>query len=186
MNERAREQVNERAVAAGICRILDEGTQYLPWRVSERLAAARAQALARVIVPAPNPARAMKGGLNVGMAGGIGAASGLPAGAAGFMSSGASKPASASVRVEATRVEPRRSLGPTSGVLDGWSRRRRVFATALPIALMLVGFVLVDFAQQEQSANELLEVDSALLTDEVPLVAYADRGFGVFIRNTRQ
>jgi len=39
---------------------------------------------------------------------------------------------------------------------------------------------------QEQSAAELAEVDSALLTDDVPLVAYADRGFGVYIKNTRR
>ena len=161
MNTRANEHVNERALANSICRVLDEGTQHLPWRVTERLAAARAKALSRVIVPAPRTfARAESGSTT----------SGLPAGATAFVS----KPS--------TPATPQ-PLGPAP---LGWSLRRRVFATALPIAMMLVGFVMVDIAQQEQSTNELLEVDSALLTDEVPLVAYADRGFGVFIKNTRQ
>ncbi|MGE0310477.1 MAG: DUF3619 family protein [Lautropia sp.] len=153
MNERAIEQANERATAAGICRLLDEGTAHLPWRVTERLAAARAQALARVIPPAP------------------------------VRVSGASQARSAGTAVP--RPAPRLPADGGSAAL-GWSLRRRIVSTALPIALMLAGFVMIDIAQQEQSANDLLEVDSALLTDEVPLVAYADRGFGVFIKNTRQ
>lgn len=147
MNEHARELANERVVAARICRILDDGTEQLPWRVSQRLATARAQALSRVVDPAPVDA-------------------GRGATRAGNLQAGA-------------RRDPR-------GASMGWSLRRRMLATALPIAMMLVGFVFVDIAQQEQSATDLLEVDSALLTDELPLVAYADRGFGVFIKNTRQ
>ncbi len=157
-------------MAAGICRLLDEGTQRLPWRVTERLAAARAQALSRVIVPAPVRS--------------AGAMAGLPSGAAAFHAAPtASTRSTAGVPAGARAAFTRTSGGSGPG---GWSLRRRVFATALPIAMMLVGFVLVDIAQQEQSTNDLLEVDSALLTDEVPLVAYADRGFGVFIKNTRQ
>ena len=62
----------------------------------------------------------------------------------------------------------------------------RVGATAVPLLLLIVGVLMVDTVQQEQSVAELAEVDSALLTDDVPLVAYADHGFGVYIQNTRR
>ncbi len=62
----------------------------------------------------------------------------------------------------------------------------RVAVTAVPLLVLAVGVVVVDAVHQEQSAAELAEVDSALLTDDVPLVAYADRGFGVYIKNTRR
>lgn len=62
----------------------------------------------------------------------------------------------------------------------------RVGATAIPLLLLVVGVFVVDTVQQEQSVADLAEVDSALLTDDVPLVAYADHGFGVYIKNTRR
>lgn len=62
----------------------------------------------------------------------------------------------------------------------------RVAATAIPLLLLIVGLIVVDTVQQEQSVADLAEVDSALLTDDVPLVAYADHGFGVYIKNTRR
>lgn len=61
----------------------------------------------------------------------------------------------------------------------------RLAATALPL-LLVAGIFLVDVVHEEQSAAELAEVDAALLTDDVPLVAYADHGFGVYIQNSRR
>jgi hypothetical protein len=61
----------------------------------------------------------------------------------------------------------------------------RLAAIAAPL-LLLVGIFLADVVHQEQSAAELAEVDAALLTDDVPLVAYADHGFGVYIKNSRR
>ena len=62
----------------------------------------------------------------------------------------------------------------------------RLGVTATPALLLIAGLVVGDAIQQDQSAEELAEVDSALLTDEVPLMAYADHGFGVYLRNTRR
>lgn len=62
----------------------------------------------------------------------------------------------------------------------------RISATAVPALLLVLGVFLVDTVQQEQSVEEIAEIDSALLTDELPLVAYADHGFGVYINNTRR
>jgi hypothetical protein len=61
----------------------------------------------------------------------------------------------------------------------------RLAAMAAPL-LLVAGIFLVDIVEQEQSAAELAEVDAALLTDDVPLVAYADHGFGVYIQNSRR
>jgi hypothetical protein len=62
----------------------------------------------------------------------------------------------------------------------------RLSATAVPALLLVLGVFLVDAVQQEQSVEEIAEIDSALLTDDLPLVAYADHGFGVYIKNTRR
>ena len=140
--------MNEQAEALKICRHLERATEHLPYRVTERLAAARAAALARVAAaPAESVALA-------------------PA-----------HPAAAPVARE-KRVEKRAQRSAPLW----W----RIAATAVPLVLLAVGVVVVDTVRQEQSAAELAEVDSALLTDDVPLVAYADHGFGVYIQNTRR
>lgn len=140
--------MNEQAEALKICRHLERATEHLPYRVTERLAAARAAALARV---AAAPAES---------------ASHAPAHAA------------AAPVAREKRVEKR-----AEGSAPLWWR---IAATAVPLVLLAVGVVVVDTVRQEQSAAELAEVDSALLTDDVPLVAYADHGFGVYIKNTRR
>ena len=124
--------MKEQAQATKICRYLDQGTDQLPYRVLERLAASRAAALAKVAPPSQSRAAA------------------------------------------------------TVARNDPPSLWWRVAATTVPLLLLIVGVFMVDTVQQEQSVAELAEVDSALLTDDVPLVAYADHGFGVYIQNSRR
>jgi hypothetical protein len=62
----------------------------------------------------------------------------------------------------------------------------RLAATAVPLLVLVAGVFMVDTVEQEQSVAELAEIDSALLTDDLPLVAYADHGFGVYLKNTRR
>jgi len=76
---------------------------------------------------------------------------------------------------------PREKPAP-EGATPWWLR---LAAIAAPL-LLVAGIFLVDVVHQEQSAAELAEVDAALLTDDVPLVAYADHGFGVYIKNSRR
>ncbi len=90
--------------------------------------------------------------------------------------------AAALERVE-SRSKPRSPAATDGSPAPLW---RRVVATAAPLLLLVVGVFLVASVQQEQSVAELAEVDSALLTDEIPLVAYADHGFGVYLKNTRR
>ncbi len=62
----------------------------------------------------------------------------------------------------------------------------QIGAAAAPAALVLASLLVGDAMHQEQNAQELAEVDSALLTDDVPLMAYADHGFGVYLKNSRR
>jgi anti-sigma factor RsiW len=129
--------MNEQAQASKICRYLDQGSDQLSYRVQERLAAARAAALAKVVSPT----------------------------------------------VETPVIPPvAREPVPAEEASPWWWR---LAATAVPL-LLVAGIFLVDLVHQEQSAAELAEVDAALLTDDVPLVAYADHGFGVYIQNSRR
>jgi hypothetical protein len=135
--------LKEQAQATKICRYLDEGAEQLSYRVAQRLAAARAAAVAKVAED-PQP--------------------------------GADP--------SPTRMPP--THVPLSQHQPGAPLWWRVAVTLVPVLLLVVGVVVVDTVHEEQSAAELAEVDSALLTDDVPLVAYADRGFGVYIKNTRR
>ena len=58
-----------------------------------------------------------------------------------------------------------------------WAR----FASALPLIALLVGLVTINSVLNDDRANEIAEVDSALLTDDLPPSAYADPGFTQFL-----
>ena len=129
-------EIAEMRTAHAIRRILDDGTEQLPARVTDRLASAREQALARVL-DTPDP----------------------------------------------IRIRPSNRLVPESGKPIGL--RWQLGALAVSAVMLASVFILVDTMKEEQSVEDLAEVDSALLTDDLPLDAWADRGFGVYLVNTR-
>ena len=49
----------------------------------------------------------------------------------------------------------------------------------------MVGLVSIHFIQNERRANEIAEIDSALLMDELPPAAYTDPGFVQFLKAKR-
>ena len=57
---------------------------------------------------------------------------------------------------------------------------------ALPILFVVAGMFGVSHWTDHQRADEVAEVDAAMLTDDLPISLYADRGFGVFIKNSNQ
>lgn len=59
-----------------------------------------------------------------------------------------------------------------------WGR----MAAVLPLIALVAGLVAINMVQSEERANELAEVDAALLTDDLPPAAYADPGFAQFLR----
>jgi hypothetical protein len=55
-------------------------------------------------------------------------------------------------------------------------------ASLLPLLALVVGLVTIKYLQDERRASEVAEVDTALLTDELPPAAYTDPGFLRFLR----
>jgi len=54
----------------------------------------------------------------------------------------------------------------------------------LPTALLVAGLVAIYSWQQEQGAADIEELDAQLLTDDLPIDAYLDRGFEAWLKKT--
>ena len=61
-----------------------------------------------------------------------------------------------------------------------WSR----LAAALPLLALVVGLIAINVIQDDNRANELAEIDAALLLDDLPPAAYADPGFLQFLKTS--
>ena len=62
-----------------------------------------------------------------------------------------------------------------------WNR----LASFLPLVVLVVGLVAIPALQNDFRANEIAEIDAALLTDDLPPVAFTDPGFAEFIKSRR-
>jgi hypothetical protein len=58
--------------------------------------------------------------------------------------------------------------------------------SAVPLMALVVGLVMINLAQDESSANDVAEVDAALLTDDLPPEAYSDPGFVQFLKTSAE
>lgn len=101
----------------------------------------------------------------------------------------------ARTRAVAARLKPQNRLQTSTAVLhqngtallnfggdEGlniWSR----VASFLPLIALVAGLALIQNIMDDDRANELAEVDSALLIDDLPPAAYADPGFLQFLKN---
>ena len=120
---------------------LSAGTANLPYDVSERLRAARVQAVAKRKIASIQPA----GGIfNLG--GGNAAL----------------------------------SWGSSDGM--GWWGR---VGSVMPLIALVVGLLTINSVQNENRAQEIAEVDAALLTDALPPAAFSDPGFVQFLKTNR-
>jgi len=52
----------------------------------------------------------------------------------------------------------------------------------LPTALLIAGLVAIYSGQQDQRAADVEELDALLLTDDLPIDAYLDRGFETWLK----
>lgn len=120
---------------------LSFGAADLPYDISERLRAARAQAISQRKIAKKETAG------NVVNAGGAAAL----------------------------------TWGSSDDGLNWWSR----IASVLPLIALVVGLLVINSIQDDNRAQELAEVDVALLTDELPPDAFADPGFVQFLKATR-
>jgi hypothetical protein len=119
---------------------LADATQDLPHDVSERLKAARAQALMkRKIVK-------LETATSVSVSGGTAALNG------------------------------------DWGFQSIWGRLTLFF----PLIALVAGLVSINVLQDNNRTDEIAEVDTELLTDELPPSAYTDPGFAQFLRVSKQ
>ena len=59
-------------------------------------------------------------------------------------------------------------------------------ASAFPLIALAVGLFVISGLQNDYRAREVAEVDAALLTDDLPPVAYTDPGFAQFLKARRE
>jgi hypothetical protein len=119
---------------------LSAGTADLPYDISERLRAARAQAVSMRKV--------------------------------------------GKVQTSSSVIATGGSAALTWGSEDGgwWAR----IGSVLPLVALVVGLLVINSIQDDNRAQEVAEVDVALLTDELPPAAFADPGFVQYLKITRQ
>ncbi len=61
----------------------------------------------------------------------------------------------------------------------GFARIGLVFSALLVVGACLTGLYQIE---QQQRIEELADMDTAMLTDELPISAYADHGFNAFLK----
>lgn len=71
------------------------------------------------------------------------------------------------------------SLQMGSGLRNFWTQ----LGSWLPLLVLVTGMVVIEFAQDDWTAQEIADVDTELLTDALPPAAYTDPGFAQFLRN---
>jgi len=69
--------------------------------------------------------------------------------------------------------------GAPSGRPVAWWQRA---ATALPLLVLVAGFVMVHRVAEVEQVRAAADIDSQLLSDSLPPAAYADPGFAEFLR----
>jgi len=52
----------------------------------------------------------------------------------------------------------------------------------LPIAVLILGLIAINHWQDSQLAAEIEEIDAAVLTGDLPLDAYLDKGFDAWLK----
>ncbi len=51
----------------------------------------------------------------------------------------------------------------------------------LPIVILVVGLIGIVQYEKQQRINETVDIDTAMLTDDLPVAAYADHGFNAYL-----
>lgn len=58
-------------------------------------------------------------------------------------------------------------------------------ASLIPLLALVVGLFAIQFLGNDERARDLADIDSALLTDDLPPAAYTDPGFAQFLKSHR-
>lgn len=59
---------------------------------------------------------------------------------------------------------------------------RNILASVLPLLVLVIGLMAIQWVQQDSITSEIAAIDAALLTDELPPDAYTDAGFAQFLK----
>lgn len=81
-------------------------------------------------------------------------------------------------------INMRGSAAMTWGTPDGLGWWGRV-GSVMPLIALVVGMLTINSVQNDNRAQEVAEVDAALLTDDLPPAAFSDPGFVQFLRTNR-
>ena len=71
--------------------------------------------------------------------------------------------------------------GRAAALGSGWWTR---IGSVVPLVALVAGLMAISVMQEDSRTNELAEVDSALLTDDLPPAAYTDPGFAQFVKTS--
>jgi hypothetical protein len=71
----------------------------------------------------------------------------------------------------------------TWGSDEGFSFWGRI-GSVVPLVALVVGLLVINSLQADSFVDELAEVDSALLTDDLPPAAFSDPGFLQFLKTS--
>jgi len=69
--------------------------------------------------------------------------------------------------------------GGAAALGGGWWTR---VGAVVPLVALIVGLITISIVQDENRANDMAEVDAALLTDDLPPAAFTDPGFAQFLK----
>lgn len=90
-------------------------------------------------------------------------------------------------KMAVTQTATRVALSGGAGTLTfgndhlGWWDRA---AAAIPLLALVFGLISINVIQNDRRANEIAEIDAALLTDDLPPAAYTDPGFTQFLSSS--
>ena len=73
------------------------------------------------------------------------------------------------------------TMGSPEGEGKGWWR---ALASAIPVFALIAGLVVYNSQSYQSLLSEVTEVDTALLTDDLPPAAYADPGFVQYLKTS--
>ncbi len=90
----------------------------------------------------------------------------------------------AKVQTSASVVNAGGAAALSWGSSDGMSWWARI-GSVVPLVALVVGLLTINSIQNDNRAQEVAEVDAALLTDDLPPAAFSDPGFVQFLKATR-
>ena len=68
----------------------------------------------------------------------------------------------------------------------GGSSRWFKFASVMPLLLLVGGLLTIQYGQWHQQVTAAAEIDTALLSDNLPPAAYSDPGFSEYLSDEQE